>query len=203
MTLPTLKLLTPGLDFVKPYIIHALSDVYEITVDADAEADTSLAIVRENDLGAVDEKVINTLLITPDAVIGTGMNGLGRRLAEGIANGRMYHIKGNEARVSTVHATALAEAARITAGTPGRYVVADREPVSMDALIEALATRINGRRVYTLGPRWAWWLMPPYLRRLTSTDSVVQADFHEHFPQFAPIAACEYLTTHDYTDDTI
>ncbi|MDE6300960.1 MAG: hypothetical protein K2M19_04530 [Muribaculaceae bacterium] len=204
MQLPVIYLHTPGLEFLRPYIIAALSDSYTVTDNPDTHAQTSMAIVRESEADAVDSKVINTLLITPDAVIGTGMNGIGRELAEGIGRGRLYHISGNDAMVSTLHATGAGQAARLAAGRPGRFIVADSQPVMMDSLIEALAIRINNRRVYTLKPRWAWWLMPPYLRRLTTTDSVVTPDFQTHFPEFNPVSACDYLKTHDYTaDDTL
>ena len=200
---PVLRLLTPGLDFLRPYINAELSDIYDIIYDDSTTPDTTLAIVREGEENAIDKKVINTLLITPDTIIGTGMNGIGRQLAEGIARGRLYHIKGNETRVSVIHATAIAQAARMAAATPGRFVVAEAEPVSIDTLIEALATRINGRRVYTIGPKWSKWLMSADLRKLTTTDRVTLPDFTTHFPDFAPTPACEYLTTHDYSDDTI
>ena len=201
--LPKLRLLTPGIDFIQPYIIDALSDIYEVITNDSAIADIVMAIVRESDEGCVDRKVINTLLITPGTIIGTGMNGPGRALAEGIGRGCLYHIKGNEALMSVIHATALARAARMAAGTEGRFVVAEDEPVATDTLIEALATRMDGRRVYTLGPRWAAWLMSRELRALTTTDSVTTGDFKQHFPDYEAGSACEYLTTHDYSNDTI
>ena len=203
MTLPRLLLLTPGLDFIQPYIEAKLSDVYEITTAPGGIVNHTLAVARADEAGRLDQKVINTLLITSDTVIGTGMNGLGRTLAEGIAGGRVYHIKGNEAQVSAIHATALAQAARmaVTAGG-GTFTIAD-SPVSFDTLIEALATRIDGRRIYTIGPKWSRWLMPADLRTIITTDSVINADFGEHFPEFKSTSACEYLTTHDYSHDTI
>lgn len=203
MPLLTLRLLTPGLDFVRPYVERALSDVYTVISSPDEPSDTVLAICRATDEQGLDRKVINTMLITPDAVIGTGMNGLGRTLAEGVARGRLYHIFGNEARLSVIHATSLAQAARLVAGTPGRFVVAEEQPVTFHDLVEALATRINGRRVYTVSRRLAWWLMPPYLRRTITTDSIVTPDIAAAFPDFKPVSACGYLTTHDYSDDTI
>ena len=62
--LPVLRLLTPGLDFLRPYINAELSDIYDIIYDDSTTPDTTLAIVREGEEKTLDKKVINTLLIT-------------------------------------------------------------------------------------------------------------------------------------------
>lgn len=146
-------------------------------------------------------------------VVGTGMTGFPMWLAAGINAGWMVHVKGNEAAVSVVHAIDVAAiAALVVSGlAEGRAFepmnVTDGTATSVDDLVDALAFRINDKRVWTLGG---------FMARATAYfyDKVRYAEMTttRTFDDARQIAATEgmklhvvteYLRTHDYTADDI
>lgn len=136
-------------------------------------------------------------------IVGTGMCGLPMRIAAGIASGRYVQVKGNEARISVVHAVDVARATRVAAGTSGEFRLTDRMDPGINELAEALAYRMGDKRLLAIGARWArLWYGGDYFRRLT-TDATVADTFGERFPEFSPVSVVNYLRTHVYDEKSL
>lgn len=136
-------------------------------------------------------------------IIGTGMTGLPRRIAAGIARGTYVHIRGNEARISLIHATDVARAVRTICGCQGTYTLSDCHPHTMHDLAEAIAYRMNDKRIYTIGPRLArLWYGSDYYRTLTS-DHLFESTFTADFPDFVPVDTLRYMHTHIYDQTSL
>ncbi len=136
-------------------------------------------------------------------IICTGMSGLPRRIAEGIARGTFVHIRDNQARISLVHATDVARAVRVMCGTQGAYTLSDTREHTIRDLAEAIAYRINDKRLYTIAPRWArMWYGSDYYATLTS-DHIFESTFTIDFPDFTPVDTLEYMRTHVYDQSSL
>lgn len=143
-----------------------------------------------------------TVLVCPN-VVGTGMNGLPMQLAEAVANGRFFHIIGNEARLSTIHASDVAKAVRASLGDGGRYFVSDGTDPAFDDFADALASRLNDKRILTLKPWQARWLMSKRLRTLTTTDATIDCSIFPSKFDFTPTPVTDYLRTHVYDENSL
>lgn len=131
-------------------------------------------------------------------IIGTGMRGLPRRIAERIARGTLVHIRGNEARISLVHATDVARAVSMLCGCQGAYTLSDGREHTMHDLADAIAYRMNDKRLYTVAPRWArLWYGAACYSELT-TDHLFESAFAADFPEFVPVDTIDYMHTHVY-----
>ncbi len=184
-----------GLDFILPYISRELA-AYEVTLCHDAPADIEIAPEAPATPSAP------TVLVCP-AVVGTGMTGLPMELARSVASGRFFHIKGNTARLSVVHASDVARAAALALGSEGVWTVTDGDDPTFDALADALARRINDKRILTVKPLAAFFLMSPALRRTVTTDRLADgSEFAARF-SFKATPVTEYLTTHVYDDESL
>lgn len=197
-----LRLLTPGCDFVRVYVERFVPGI-EIV----GEATPDLMVAVATDRAALDALAADVKLLCP-TIIGTGMTGTGMTLAKAVADGKFMHIKGNEAIIDLVHAVDVARAVALTLGKPGQYTVTDGRNHRIDDLADALAYRINDRRLYTVGPRWSRFLVMPWLRQLITTDHLlpVAAGYKplgECVAQFSPVDVVDYLKTHVYDDESL
>lgn len=145
-------------------------------------------------------------------IVGTGMTGAMRRLAEEIYRGRYFHFPGNEARKSVVHAVDIAAVVGILlktdmASLPARVfnITDDTDPLLHD-LAEALAYRIDNKRISNISTRpqqlFARWF---YGRRYEyySTDERFSCEALKAAVGFAPTPVCEYLRTHVYDESSL
>lgn len=141
-------------------------------------------------------------LLCPN-IIATGMNGLMYRIAAGIYSGTFFHISGSEGRTSVIHATDAARAAALAAGGQGKFTLTDGREHSIYDIAEALAYRINNKRLFSL-PGWLCrlWYGREYYSTLTS-DASVTSDFAEICPDFSPVDTLLYLRTHTYDDASL
>lgn len=89
-------------------------------------------------------------LLRPAMTVGTGMGGELRRLVNRIYRATYRHVAGNEARVSVVHATSLADAAVAVMGRTGVWNVTDGDNPTRHDLAEAFAWRLDNKRIYTV-----------------------------------------------------
>ncbi|MDE6396545.1 MAG: hypothetical protein K2K84_04675 [Muribaculaceae bacterium] len=148
------------------------------------------------------------ILRLPPFVIGTGMQGLPRTLARGVARGTMLRVKDNDAEVSAVHAVDVARVARILAEARPESPVIVTVPgvtVKMNDLIEALGVRIKDKRVGSIKPFWAKALYGQSLYRdlttsVTFDDTAVKALLPEGFEFENP---AEYLKSHVYDHESL
>ncbi|MCM1337056.1 MAG: hypothetical protein NC187_01050 [Candidatus Amulumruptor caecigallinarius] len=104
-------------------------------------------------------------------VIGNGMEGRAKALADAIATGSYWHISGADAPCSAVCAVDVAALAAAIAGRSATLCVTDGHEHSTARLIDAMAVRLNNKRVLTLAPAAAKWLdrlspILPWWRRL-------------------------------------
>ena len=152
--------------------------------------------------------VTPVILRLPPFVIGTGMQGLPRTLARGVARGTMLRIKDNDAEVSAVHAVDVARVARILAEsrpeTPVIVTVAG-VTVKMNDLVDALGVRIKDKRVGSIKPFWAKALYGQSLYRDLTTSAVFDGSalgslLPEGFEFENP---AEYLKSHVYDHESL
>lgn len=140
-------------------------------------------------------------------IVGTGMNGFAMRLARGIDNGLLFHIRGNEAEISVVHAVDVAAVAHklIDSVADGRtYNVTDGNATPIDRLIDALAHRINNKNVMTVSPKIARLLYgKSYFQQMTTTLTFDSARLMEATQGMCMHDVCDYLMTHVYDEDSL
>lgn len=197
-----------GCDFLLPYFQRALG------VGEDDEPQPTAAGVRivtdeaeGSDHAKIDEycreRRLPVVVIRCPYIVGTGMTGLTRKIAAGIYKGTFVHIAGNDARISVVHATDVARAASIAAGTQGTYTLTDGTDSTIHDLAEAFAHRMGDKRIFTIGPRWARiWYGKRYFDTLTSSHTADDT-FCAVFPDFHPASVVEYLKTHVYDEQSL
>lgn len=200
---PTLRLICRSLKFVAPYIQRELPD-YELIESGAGDAAVCLFTSEEaDDLHAREELPAGcTTLICPN-VVGTGMNGWPMTIAEAIARGRYFNIKGNEERLSTVHASDVAVAVRLSLGHGGTFTVTDlNDPRQID-FAEAIAHRLNDKRIFTVSSTWAPWLMGRKLFNFVTESDVYDGEEFAYQFKFKPTPVVEYLRTHVYDDESL
>ena len=236
----TLALYAPEAQFVEPYIKAALPGVSVCGIDDDA-ADMALMIsstdiygpeahdmtdetatidagsvwkTREDDFchTAVAKGLWPVVLRCPD-IVGTGMTGFVRHIAEGVWRGSFLHFPGNEARRSVVHAVDLGRVARALAegGLPVReklvYNVTDGENPTVHDLAEAIAYRLGNKRISTLSTRPQQWFGRIVYGKskyaLYTTTRTFSCEVLCNDIAFRPTPVCEYLRTHVYDENSL
>ena len=142
-------------------------------------------------------------------IVCTGMQGEVRRLAEDIYRGRFFHLPGNEARMSVVHATDIAAATRhlLESDLPSAvYNITDGDDPTVRELAEALAYRMNDKRISTASTKPQQWL----LRMLYGSERLARYTVDTVYSSaplmatgFVPTPVCTYLRTHIYDHDSL
>lgn len=179
---------------------------------------TSLDEMRASDVErvvsdrAIECGICLTVLRMPP-IVGTGMTGILRKLVNGIYRGSLTHIEGNEARVSVVHAVDVARAARLTARKGGVYNVTDGVSPTVHDLMEALAFRLDDKRIFTVSPKrarriaWLGRIIPqafnPRMLEWMTTTLTFSSERIAQTVDFKPHSVVEYLRTHDYDDNSL
>lgn len=147
-------------------------------------------------------------------IVGTGMKGTLGAMVKGIASGYYFHIKGNEARRSVIHAYDVARAVRLIAPVGGIYNLADRVHPTVRNLAEAIAHRLGDRRIYTISPRLLNFaarigdkisfipFSSEHLQRLTSTLTVDSSAISEVI-DWQPRDVVNFLLTHQYDENDL
>lgn len=197
-----------GCGFLLPYFQR------ELGVSEDDDPLPSVAgvkIVTDEAEGYVDgefddycrQRQLPVVVIRCPYIVGTGMGGLTRKIAAGIFKGTFVHITGNDARISVVHATDVAKAASIAAGSQGSYTLTDGTDPTVHDLADALAYRMGDKRIFSIGPRWAkLWYGGTYYTTLTTSHTAPDT-FSTVFPDFHPVSVVEYLKTHVYDEQSL
>lgn len=164
----------------------------------------------ETKLPDMSKVKIPTAILRIPFVIGTGMTGLMRDIVAMTGRGTMFHIEGNEARVSVVHAIDVARVAAKLVGMNGEYTITDGNDPTWHDLIEAISVRVGHKRISSFSPRRVKWLTlagalwggpdREMVKRLT-TDTIV-APTPLPF-DYTPLNVVDYLTNHEYTDEDL
>lgn len=227
--LPILYLCTPGRDFVRPYfergmtgytisdrpdgaacaVMISTTDVYDASEGMNFNELTPL---RENSADIAEEKRfadicsangLQPVILRCAEIVGTGMTGFPRELANRIYRGTYVNIADNTAVRSVVHASSLPEAAAIALKRPDIYNVTDRTDTSLNDFADALAWRISQKRVFTLGPKWFKFIFGKrnYDRQ---TDSLTfSCEKLSSAGDYEPVRVVEYLKNHVYDESSL
>lgn len=196
----TLNVFAVGSEFVMPYIRRQMPSVVVREVRDVALADVAVVTPENEARYAFPSKT--AVLVCPN-IVGTGMTGLPMALARRIARGSYYHLPDNDARLSTIHAADVARAVELAVGSPGRYIVTDGADPTFHDFSEALAFRINHKRILTLSSKWVRWIISPSLRRLITSDAVVDGSAFAMKFNFQPTPVTDYLRTHIYDEESL
>lgn len=161
----------------------------------------------------VDNGVKLTILRSP-AIVGTGMRDPLRQLVNSIYRGSYHHIDDETCRVSVVHATDIARVMLQATGIAGVFNITDGINPTRHDLVEALARRMNNKRVYTLRAKRARILARvcdflPFLpfnskalaeryRSLTFDESRLCRAIDRQ-----PVSVVDYLQTHEYDENSL
>ena len=200
-----------GNDFLLPYLRREASIAEgEPDYDKDTEPTRAVRIVTDDTTAntdpAFDAEVLRlglplAVLHCP-CIVATGMTGLPRRIAESIYAGRFVTIKGCDARISVVHGSDAARAAMMMAGTVAILSLTDGTDPTIAGLADAIACRIDGKRLFAVGPRIArLWHGRQFYTMLT-TDATCPENFSAAYPDFRPTPVTEYLRTHVYDQNS-
>lgn len=194
-----LKVYLPERRFLMPYLQRELPD-YEISI-VDTPAQCRAAIVEPQT--DTDNFGADTVVLRCPNIVGTGMTGLPMMIARRIANGSFYHLGQNDARLSTIHASDVAVALAMAIDSPGIYTATDCNDPTFHDFAEALAHRLNGKRILTLNSRWINWIISPALKKtITRTQIYDGTEFCRKF-NFSPHPVVDYLRTHIYDDESL
>lgn len=242
--LMTLELAAPGREFVIPYIARALqgsgvalasggspaamavmlsgTEVYAArrgeALDETSPVDTAHPLARaEQDFARrCADSAMPAFILRCANTVGTGMTGYMQQLARSIYRGTFFHFAGNEARLSTVHATQLADMVRELATAPReKFAGAILKPLNVTDscdhtlrdLADALAFRMDTKHISTLstaGQKWLGRLIYGSDRhaRYTSTLTFSSALAQELFDT-PTTDTVHYLRTHTYDQDSL
>lgn len=223
MTPPTI-LLTDHNSFITKYIKRQLLDsplhpkqkiVHEVGTDLSHDITIDVTDSRIT-IGGTDRAT--TTLMLP-AVVGTGMGGDLGRMAAMIHRGTYFHVRGDEARLSVIHATDVGKAVGIALLNPsleGTYYISDGINPTWHDLAEALAYRMGQKRIYSLTlkhwQRMAHWADRLKLSqfgtrqlKLITTDAIVDTNLWtiDAGEAWHPADTTEYLRTHVYDENSL
>lgn len=200
--LPEIAIELCGNDFLLPYIQQLFPMPEGKSADDIAAPVAGVKITTECSSAPADNAFdeyceaqgIPVVAIHCPYVVGTAMNGLTRRIAAAIYSGRYVQIRDNKAAISLIHAEDVAQAVKQSAGMEGSYVLTDGAETPINSLADALAHRIDNKRLFTIALRWArWWYGKDFFTQLT-TDHL----FASTLPGFAPRNTIELLYRENY-----
>ncbi len=158
--------------------------------------------------------VILTIL-RPPLIVGTRMKGLLRSMVNGIYHGYYFHIKGNEARRSVIHATDVSRVVRGISSIGGVYNITDGVSPMVNDFAEALAYRMGDKRIYTVPMSFVKYvakigdiigysapITTQKLSHLTQTLTF-NSDAILNVIDWKPNSVIEYLRTHNYDENSL
>ncbi|MDE6416660.1 MAG: hypothetical protein K2K68_06520 [Duncaniella sp.] len=179
-------------------------------IDCSKEENLIIITSRDTALPEITSKDIPVTVLRTPYIIGTGMGGLMRDIVAMTGRGTMFHIEGNDARVSVIHATDAARLAAKMAGIKGSYTVTDGSDTTWHDLIEALSVRVGHKRISTVGAKKVKWLTlagklwggpDKKMVAAITTDAIVEPS--ELPIEYHPANVVDYLTNHEYTDEDL
>lgn len=233
-TTPPIAFVCPGNEFVMPYVDQLLvtadfeqlkkgdtaimlssTDIYEpdsekIIDEASPLRTTSAWKKSEDDfIQASETRGLKWYIFRAAPIVGTGMNGAIRELAEEIARGLFMHFPGNETQLSVVHASDIARAAEyvLTNNVDGHiFNLTDNCDPTLHDIAEALAYRMKNKRISTISTlpqQWFMRLIYGRKRMARYTTTVRYSSAAIQSLGFMPTNVCDYLHTHVYDDNSL
>lgn len=161
------------------------------------------------------EHSVTLTILRPPMILGTGMKGTLRAMVNGIDHGTYFHIKGNTACRSIVHALDVAKVAKLIAPIGGIYNITDGVNPSVEKLAEALACRIGGKSIFSMPYRLVKFAakigdalggkFPISTEKFTklTTTLTFNSDKLQQTINYTPIDVCDYLHNHNYDENDI
>lgn len=225
----------PGHEFIMPYIMKCIqctpmeneariaimvssTDIYQGSCENADETfpiDTSSPWhTWENEfIKMAAQANLRPLILRCANVIGTGMTGFPRELAERIAKGTFLHFPNNEAKISAVHASDLAQIITtvlrdgIAENAPSVINITDGEPCTIKDLAEAIAFRMNNKRISTLSTRPQQIMGRIFygkrLYQLYTTTRTFTSSCASHYLPMTFTPVCQYMRTHVYDNESL
>lgn len=168
----------------------------------------------ENDFIAKTEANNKTaIIIRCGEIIGTGMTGFPARLAKMIWRGTFFHFPNNETRISVIHASDVARTvckillSGLPAGIPHTLNLTDAADPTIQELAEALAFRMNEKRISTLSTRPQQWigkiLYGKKLMKELSLTRTADSSLLRTAIGITPVPVCSYLREHVYDETSL
>ncbi len=158
---------------------------------------------------------VKLTILRPPMIVGTRMKGLLRTMVNGINRGYYFHIKGNDARRSVIHATDVSLVVKKIAPIGGVFNITDGVGPLVYDLAEALAYRIGNKRIYTIPMSLVAFvakigdllgesspLTTLKLKHLTETLTF-NSDAISKAIDWTPNSVTEYLRTHNYDENSL
>lgn len=201
------KGINPDIVFISSAAIYGLNRGENITEEFPSKPSDSYGkskLACEEILATwCNQHNVTLSILRPPMILGTGMKGTLRRMVNGLNDGYYFNIKGNTAQRSIVHAKDVAKAAFLISSIGGIYNITDRIDPSVVELANALAHRINGKRVYSL-PKWiVKFLLPKHLFEKLTNTLTFNCDKLCDTIDFKPENVVRYLLTHQYDENDI
>lgn len=143
-------------------------------------------------------------------IVATGMTGKVMTLTKALYRGIARHlIPACDTVMSVVHAVDLPVIARMLAechradSKPRIYNVTDGTQTNIDDLIEALAHRLDDKRIGALKRRWARWLMGRRLYHMITNSLTFDDTKLRRTIDYKPTVVTDYLLTHVYDHESL
>lgn len=202
-------------------VMLSSTDVYDVPQggcdnfdeSAPVKADSELLALEKTFAGRCSAAGVRYTVFRCANTVGTGMTGLPMKLAGWVYRGWLMHFPGNEARISAVHASDVAACVAAFAGLPdsgsnGLIInLTDGDNPTIHDFLEALAYRMNQKRISVLGTRPQQWIAAVLYgnrrMRLLTTTVTFRGDRARELLGVNPVKVTEYLTTHVYDNSSL
>lgn len=203
--------ITPGRTafFISDTEIYDCSPDEWADEDAPVRTDSPLAEAEKAFMAKAHGAGCRAFILRCAPTVCTGMQGRARRLLNDIYRGVFFHLPGNEARLSVVHGSDVAAAAAFLTASDaegGIFNLTDADHPTIDDLAEALAYRLDNKRISTVSTKPQQWFARLVYggRRLDAyTVSALVSSAKIESMGFMPQAVCRYLRNHVYDDASL
>lgn len=191
--------------------IYGAGEKENVTEDSSVDESSRWFEYEKHFLDFCTDRGLRPVILRCAPIVGTGMGGFTGALARDVYRGIFFHFPDNEARVSVVHAVDVASVGiRILEGMVSSpapvYILADCDDPKLDDLAEALAYRMNEKRISNLSTRpqqvIARWLYGKRYTTYTSTRTFVSLKAVREL-DFEPVTVVNYLRTHVYDENSL
>lgn len=190
-------------------VMISSTDVYNVGSGVDHTEDSplypkhSLLTDEAAFLKACASRGVGATVLRCPHIVCTGMTGLPRQMVEKIYRGSYFHIKGDEQRLSVVHASDIALAGRKALDSGRVFIVTDGANPTFEQLAEALAYRMGDKRLYSISDRWARWRYnSAFYNQITNTVTF-SCEAIKSTCGFEPTPVCDYLRNHVYDENSL
>ncbi|MDE7427579.1 MAG: hypothetical protein K2M79_07255 [Muribaculaceae bacterium] len=195
--------IAPELEFVRPYIqremeswtLHEDGMGHPQAAVCVTSAVTSAAVASEFKAKMQAAGVPVTTLECAH-VVGTGMTGLPRKIAELLYRGRYMHIRDINPAVTVIHATEVAALVARNIGRDITLIAAENKDTTVQELAEALNYRLGDKVLPMVSERKARWLYSGAVYQMLTESHTVQGGTVDK-------SAVKYMRTHVYDENSL